>query len=98
MNNFIYNQITNILEENNIHISDFLNYAIQKEKGIQLSKTFNELERCLIANNTYAKAQPKDKEQEAYFQGLKTALEIITGYNYTFNRQNNKIAKIEWDF
>lgn len=91
MNKFIYNQITDILEENNIHISDFLNYAIQKEENTIIK----ELEEYLQLRNGYHKARPQDKEEKAFLEGVISALHIITRYAYTFDKQQNKIIKIE---
>lgn len=43
MNEFLYNRITDILEENNIHINEFIQYAQQKQKGDKKTmKTYQE--------------------------------------------------------
>jgi hypothetical protein len=58
------------------------------------TKLFEELERILTIQNEYSQKTPHNKEQKAYLQGLISALEIITNYNYTFNKESNKINKI----
>lgn len=59
-------------------------------------KLFEELERSLTVQNGHAQRQPQNKQQKAYLEGIITALEILTNYTYTFNRQTNKINKISY--
>jgi hypothetical protein len=59
-------------------------------------KLFEELERCLTAQNEHAQKQPQNKQQKAYLEGIIASLEILTGYTYSFNKQTNKINKIAY--
>ena len=69
--------------------------ARQEKNFVKIDiKLFEELERVLIAQNEHAQRLPQDKQQKAYFQGIKTGLEVLTGYQYSFSTILNKIVKI----
>ena len=53
-----------------------------------------ELERILKIQNEHTQKEPKNKEQKAYLQGIKTGLEILTDYKYSFSILLNKIIEI----
>ncbi len=57
-------------------------------------KLFEELERVLTTQNEYSKINPEDKVQSAYVEGIISALEALSCYTYTFDKQTNKIIKI----
>ena len=57
------------------------------------SNILKEFEHVLIIQNEHAQ-RVKNKEQNAYLNGIITGLNIATDFKYTFDKQKNKIEKL----
>lgn len=58
-------------------------------------KEFEKLEKYLQLRNEYTKQNPKDKEEIAFFEGVRATLQRLTDYKMDFDKITNKIINIE---
>lgn len=65
------------------------NITLLKERH-KKAQQIEQLEQFIQLQNGYTQ---QDKEQKAYIQGAISALEVITNYQYTFDKDKNKAIK-----
>lgn len=57
-------------------------------------KDFEKLEKYLQLRNDYGKQKPNDKEENAFFEGVRATLHILTNYEIDFDKNTNTLTNI----